>query len=109
MQKTYQFHDFQESNTDEKYKSVIRDIITESQSYKEMINKLISYKRSILPTITEDSLGSLNLVFETFYLISSIPEEKDDILEKGFLFAVKEKIPCKKNGIRYYMNGEKMA
>lgn len=36
-------------------------------------------------------------------------KEKDDILEKGFLFAVKEKIPCKKNGIRYYMNGEKMA
>ena len=33
---TYQFHDFQESNTDEKYKSVIRDIITESRSYKEM-------------------------------------------------------------------------
>ena len=78
----YQFHDFQESNTDEKYKSVIRDIITESGSYKQMINKLISYKRSILPTITEDSLASLNLVFETFYLISSIPEEKDDILEE---------------------------
>lgn len=79
---TYQFHDFQEADTDEKYKSVIRDIITESGSYKQMINKLISYKRSILPTITEDSLGSLNLVFETFYLISSIPEEKDDFLEE---------------------------
>ena len=73
---TYQFHYFQEVYTDEKYKSVIRDIITESRSYKQMINKLISYKRSILPTITEDSLGSLNLVFETFYLISSIPKKK---------------------------------
>lgn len=79
---TYQFHYFQEVYTDEKYKSVIRDIITESGSYKQMINKLISYKRSILPTITEDSLASLNLVIETFYLISSIPEEKDDILEE---------------------------
>lgn len=79
---TYQFYDFQEVYTDEKYKSVIRDIITESRNYKDMINKLISYKRSILSTIFEDCLASLNLVFETFYLISSIPGEKDDILEE---------------------------
>ena len=79
---TYQYYDFQEVYTDEKYKSGIRDIITESRNYKEMINKLISYKRSILSTISEDCLASLNLVFETFYLISSIPEEKDDVLEE---------------------------